>query len=67
LPSGRSVIALWEVDEVARTRSLPHAARAHQTQPIISETCPRPARATSSVSRRTRRRFEDQAVTDHAV
>ena len=40
LPSGRSVIALWEVDEVARTRSLPHAARAHQTQPIISETCP---------------------------
>ena len=39
LPSGRSVIALWEVDEVARTRSLPHAARAHQTQPIISETC----------------------------
>jgi len=34
------VIALWEVDEVARTRSLPHAARAHQTQPIISETCP---------------------------
>ena len=40
LPPAEAVTALWEVDEVARTRSLPHAACAHQTQPIISETCP---------------------------
>ena len=40
LPSDRSVIALWEVDEVTRTRSLPRAARAGQALPFISETCP---------------------------
>jgi len=38
LPSGRRVIALWEVDEVTRTRSLPRAARAELAPPIISET-----------------------------
>jgi len=43
LPSDRSVIALWEVDEVTRTRSLPRAARApvkHYHSSRISETCP---------------------------
>jgi len=40
LPSGRRVIALWEADEVTRTRSLPRAARAELAPPIISETCP---------------------------
>jgi len=40
LPSDRSVIASWEVDEMALTRPLPRAARAGQVPPIISETCP---------------------------
>ena len=40
LPSDRSVIALWEVDEVARTRSLPALLVPVKHHPIISETCP---------------------------
>ena len=40
LPSDRSVIALWEVDEVARTRSLPALLVPVKAPPIISETCP---------------------------
>ena len=39
LPSDRSVIALWEVDEMTRT-PLPRTARAYQASSIISETCP---------------------------
>jgi len=38
LPSDRSVIALWEVDEVTRT-PLPRTARACHASSIISETC----------------------------
>ena len=40
LPSGRRVIALWEVDEIARTRTLPPHYRHRPALPTISETCP---------------------------
>jgi hypothetical protein len=38
LPSGRRVIALREVDEMARTRTLPHYWH-RPARPTISETC----------------------------